>query len=171
MAGKLPVLFGEKPSIKDWEDHLTTAFPEVRLKRFIEMRGADGGPSKNLCALPAFWVGLLYDDEALANVTKLISDWSFEEISALRDQVPKTALRTPFRDGTLQDVAKDVLNISMRGLENRACIDELGRDETIFLRPLHHIAETGITPAEEMLMRFDENWGGEVDPVFSEFAY
>jgi len=171
MAGKLPVLFGEKPTIKDWEDHLTTAFPEVRLKRFIEMRGADGGPSKNLCALPAFWVGLLYDNEALASVTKLISDWSFEEISALRDQVPKTALGTPFRDGTLQDVAKDVLNISMRGLKNRACIDELGRDETIFLRPLRHIAETGITPAEEMLMRFDENWGGEVDPIFSEFAY
>lgn len=171
MAGKLPVLYGEKPTIKDWEDHLTTAFPEVRLKKFIEMRGADGGPSKNLCALPAFWVGLLYDDEALASVTKLISDWSFGEISALRDQVPKTALRTPFRDGTLQDVAKDVLNISIRGLENRACIDELGRDETIFLRPLHHIAETGITPAERMLMRFDENWGGEVDPIFSEFAY
>ena len=112
LAGKLAALPGEKPSIKDWEDHLTTAFPEVRLKKFIEMRGADGGPSKNLCALPAFWVGLLYDVEALADVMALISDWSFEEVSALRDQVPMTALKTPFRDGNLQDLAKDVLKIS-----------------------------------------------------------
>ncbi|MDP6260291.1 MAG: glutamate--cysteine ligase, partial [Rhodospirillales bacterium] len=102
MAGKLPALPGETPSIKDWEDHLTTAFPEVRLKKFIEMRGADGGPSKNLCALPAFWVGLLYDDQALADVTSMISDWSYDEVSALRDEVPIAALKTPFRGSTLQ---------------------------------------------------------------------
>ena len=171
LAGKLPALPGEKPSIKDWEDHLTTAFPEVRLKKFIEMRGADGGPSKNLCALPAFWVGLLYDDEALADAMALISDWSFDEVSALRDQVPMTALKTPFRDGNLQDLAKDVLKITTRGLVNRARIDGSGQDESIFLKPLQLITETGITPAEEMLMRFDRDWKQKIDRVFTEYAY
>lgn len=171
MAGKLPALPGETPSIKDWEDHLTTAFPEVRLKKFIEMRGADGGPSKNLCALPAFWVGLLYDDQALADVTSMISDWSYDEVSALRDEVPIAALKTPFRGSTLQDLAKDVLAIAKQGLERRAKLDGSGQDETIFLNPLHAIAESGITPAEELLAHFDGDWAGSVDPVFTEYAY
>ncbi|MDP7101407.1 MAG: glutamate--cysteine ligase [Rhodospirillales bacterium] len=171
MAGKLPALPGETPSIKDWEDHLTTAFPEVRLKKFIEMRGADGGPSKNLCALPAFWVGLLYDDQALADVTSMISDWSYDEVSALRDEVPVAALKTPFRGSTLQDLAKDVLAIAKQGLERRAKLDGSGQDETVFLNPLHAIAESGITPAEELLAHFDGDWAGSVDPVFTEYAY
>jgi glutamate--cysteine ligase len=171
MAGKLPALPGETPIIKDWEDHLTTAFPEVRLKKFIEMRGADGGPSKNLCALPAFWVGLLYDDQALAEVTKLIGDWSYDEVSGLRDQVPRTALKTTFRGGTLQDLAKDVLAISKQGLVRRAKLDDSGNDETGFLDPLHAIARTGITPAEEMLALFEGEWNGSVDPLFKEYAY
>ena len=171
MAGKLPALPGETPSIKDWEDHLTTAFPEVRLKKFIEMRGADGGPSKNLCALPAFWVGLLYDDQALADVISMISDWSYDEVSALRDEVPVAALKTPFRGSTLQDLAKDVLAIAKQGLERRAKLDGSGQDETIFLNPLHAIAESGITPAEELLAHFDGDWDGSVDQVFTEYAY
>jgi len=171
MAGKLPALPGETPSIKDWEDHLTTAFPEVRLKKFIEMRGSDGGPSKNLCALPAFWVGLLYDDKALADVTSIISDWSYEEVSSLRDQVPATALKTPFRGGNLQDLAKDILEISKQGLSRRAKFDSSGQDETMFLNPLHAIAESGITPADEIVARFEGDWNGSVDPVFSEYAY
>jgi len=171
MAGKLPALPGETPSIKDWEDHLTTAFPEVRLKKFIEMRGADGGPSKNLCALPAFWVGLLYDDQALADVISMISDWSYDEVSALRDEVPVAALKTPFRGSTLQDLAKDVLAIAKQGLERRAKLDGSGQDETVFLNPLHAIAESGITPAEELLAHFDGDWAGSVDPVFTEYAY
>ena len=171
MAGKLPALPGETPSIKDWEDHLTTAFPEVRLKKFIEMRGADGGPSKNLCALPAFWVGLLYDDQALADVTSMISDWSYDEVSALRDEVPVAALKTPFRGSTLQDLAKDVLAIAKQGLERRAKLDGSGQDETVFLNPLHAIAESGITPAEELLAHFDGDWDGSVDQVFTEYAY
>ncbi|MDP7600223.1 MAG: glutamate--cysteine ligase [Rhodospirillales bacterium] len=171
MAGKLSALPGETPSIKDWEDHLTTAFPEVRLKKFIEMRGADGGPSKNLCALPAFWVGLLYDDQALADVTSMISDWSYDEVSALRDEVPVAALKTSFRGSTLQDLAKDVLAIAKQGLERRAKLDGSGQDETVFLNPLHAIAESGITPAEELLAHFDGDWAGGVDPVFTEYAY
>ncbi len=169
--GKLPSLPDEKPTLKDWEDHLTTAFPEVRLKKFIEMRGADGGPSKNLCALPAFWVGLLYDDEALSDAMALVADWSYEEVSKLRDQVALTALKTPFRDCYLQDVAKDVLKISERGLMNRAEKDGSGQDETIFLKPLDNIIESGITPAEEMLTCFVEEWGSNVDPIFKEHAY
>ena len=171
MAGKLLALPGETPSIKDWEDHLTTAFPEVRLKKFIEMRGADGGPSKNLCALPAFWVGLLYDDQALADVTSMISDWSYDEVSVLRDEVPIAALKTSFRGSTLQDLAKDVLAIAKQGLERRAKLDGSGQDETVFLNPLHAIAESGITPAEELLAHFDGDWDGSVDPVFTEYAY
>ena len=171
LAGKLPALPGEIPSLGDWEDHLTTAFPEVRLKKFIEMRGADGGPSKNLCALPAFWVGLLYDDQALKDVTALISDWSYDEVSALRDRVPVAALKTAFREGTLQDLAKDVLAIAKQGLERRAKLDGSGQDETVFLNPLHAIAESGITPAEELLAHFDDDWDGSVDPVFKEYAY
>ena len=136
MGGKLPSMPDEKPTMKDWEDHLTTAFPEVRLKKFIEMRGADGGPSKNLCALPAFWVGLLYDDEALSDATALVADWTYEEVSNLRNQVALTALKTPFRNSSVQDIAKDVLKISARGLANRAENDGSGKDETIFLKPL-----------------------------------
>jgi glutamate--cysteine ligase len=171
MKGKLPALPGETPILKDWEDHLTTAFPEVRLKKFLEMRGADGGPSKNLCALPAFWVGLLYDDKSLADLTSLIGDWSYHEISLLRDLVPKTALKTSFRDGNLQDVAKDILKISRQGLSRRAIFNENGQDETVFLTPLEDIVESGITPAEEMLQRFNKNWDNNIDPVFTEYAY
>lgn len=171
MAGKLPALPGERPNIKDWEDHLTTAFPEVRLKKFIEMRGADGGPSKNLCALPAFWVGLLYDEKALADVTALIGDWSYEEVSNMRDQVPMSGLKTLFRGGNLQDLALDVVEISRQGLARRARLDGAGRDETMFINPLHSIAETGITPAEEMLAHFEGDWGGNVDPVFKDYVY
>jgi glutamate--cysteine ligase len=135
------------------------------------MRGSDGGPSKNLCALPAFWVGLLYDDKALADIISIIGDWSYEEVSGLRDQVPTTALKTPFRNGTLQDLAKDILEISKQGLIRRGKLDSLGRDETMFLNPLHAIANSGITPAEEMMLRFSGEWCGSVDPIFKEYAY
>jgi glutamate--cysteine ligase len=124
-----------------------------------------------LCALPAFWVGLLYDDKALADIISIIGDWSYEEVSGLRDQVPTTALKTPFRSGTLQDLAKDILEISKQGLMRRRKLDSLGRDETMFLDPLHAIAKSGITPAEEMMLRFDGEWGGSVDPLFKEYAY
>ena len=171
MDGKLPAMPGEKPTIKDWEDHLTTAFPEVRLKKFMEMRGADGGSSRNLCALPAFWVGLLYDEESFANAVSFVADWSFDEIKELRSIVPFKGLKTPFRDSNLQEVAKDILKISERGLINRALYDGSGNSEAIFLRPLDKIADSGITPAEEMLVKFDADWGSSVDPIFKDYAY
>jgi len=171
LDGNLSVLPGEKPTIKDFEDHLSTAFPEVRLKKFLEMRGADGGPWARLCALPAFWVGLLYDPESLSQALDYVSDWTQEERDGLRDNVPKHALNTPFRDKTVRDIALDVLEISHAGLKRRARLDSIGLDETHYLKPLFLIAESGITPAEEMLRAFERRWHGEVDPVFQEYAY
>ena len=171
MAGKLPALPGERPRITDWEDHLTTLFPEVRLKRYIEMRGADGGPWRRLCALPALWVGLLYDQGVLDAAWRLVSDWTIEEQAGLRDLAPRRALATPFRDRTLREVAVEVLALAREGLKRRALIDSSGLDETHYLDSLDAIAESGRTPAEELLDAFHGRWGGSVDPVFREYAY
>mgnify|MGYP000926739845 CR=1 FL=1 len=171
MAGKLAGFEGQYPSIKDWEDHMSTAFPEVRLKTFLEMRGADGGPWARLCALSAFWVGLLYDDAAREAAWNLIKDWSVEEMTTLRDEVPRTALKTPFRDGTVREIAIDALRIARKGLKNRARLDSTGMDETHFLKPMNRIAESGFTPAEELLSAFEHRWEKNVDPVFQEYAY
>ena len=171
LKGKLGALSGKKPTLKDWEDHMTTAFPEVRLKRFLEMRGADGGPWENLCALPAFWVGLLYDNQALADAENYVSDWSFDELSQLRNEVPKTALKTRFRNNSVQDIALDILEISKAGLYRRAKVDSAGNDETSFLNPLFKIAASGNSPADNLLAAFDGPWGGSIDPIFSEQSY
>ncbi|RLK50175.1 glutamate--cysteine ligase [Alkalispirillum mobile] len=171
MQGRLPGLPGEYPSLSDWEDHLSTLFPEVRMKRFIEMRGADGGPWGRLCALPAFWVGLLYSESALDEAVQLIADWDVAEISELRDRVPREGLDTPFRGGTLRDVALEALAISRRGLADRARLDRRGRDEGHFLDLLDGIAQSGRTPAEELLEAWEQRWDHQVYPVFREFAY
>ena len=171
MAGKLPALPGALPTMTDWSDHMTTAFPEVRLKKFLEMRGADGGPWNRLCALPAFWVGLLYDDAALDAAWDLVRDFSMAERNALRDDVPRHALKTPFRGGTLRDIAIEALKIADAGLRRRARADSCGVDESGFIAPLLEIAEAGETPAERKLALFHGAWNGSVDPVFREFAY
>ena len=150
---------------------MTTAFPEVRLKKFLEMRGADGGPWNRLCALPAFWVGLLYDDAALDAAWDLVRDFSMAERNALRDDVPRHALKTPFRGGTLRDIAIEALKIADAGLRRRARADSCGVDESGFIAPLLEIAEAGETPAERKLALFHGAWNGSVDPVFREFAY
>ncbi|KAH7299561.1 hypothetical protein KP509_24G018300 [Ceratopteris richardii] len=165
MAGKLPNLPGDKASIIDWENHLTTIFPEVRLKRFLEMRGADGGPWKKLCALPAFWVGLLYDETSLQGALDIIKDWSLEERSYLRRQVPSFGLKTPFRDGLLRHVAQAVVNLSKEGLQRR------GYKETGFLNEIVDVVNTGVTPAERLLEKYKSEWNGSVDPVFKELLY
>ena len=171
LKGELSVLPGEKPTMKDYEDHLTTAFPEVRLKTFLEMRGADGGPWARLCALPAFWVGLLYDKKSLDAASDYVADWTQAERDKLRDEVPKTALKTPFRDKTVRDIALDVLELAHAGLKRRKQLDSIGLDETNYLKPLFLIAESGITPAEEMLRAYERRWKGDIDPVFQEYAY
>ncbi len=171
MAGKLPGLPGEYPTMKDWEDHLTTAFPEVRLKKYLEMRGADGGPWARLCALPAFWVGLLYDDQSRAEACDMIADWTQEEHQYLRAEVPRFALKTSFRDGTVQDLALEALRISHGGLCRRQRLDSVGLDETHYLRPLCQIAESGMTQAEEMLGAYERRWNHSIAPIFQEYAY
>ena len=171
LDGRLPAYPGHRPSLKDFADHLTTAFPEVRLKRYLEMRGADGGPWNRLCALPAFWVGLLYDDAALDAAWDLVKDFSLAEREALRREVPRTALKTPFRSGTVRELALEALKIAGHGLKRRARLNGRGADEAMFLEPLVEIAQANQTPAERKLELFHGPWGGSVDPVFREFAY
>jgi glutamate--cysteine ligase len=171
LDGRLPAYPGQQPTLGDWADHLTTAFPEVRLKRFLEMRGADGGPWKRLCALPALWVGLLYDTTALGAAWDLVRDWNLEERAALRRDVPRLGLATPFRGGTVRDVAARVLDIARHGLAARGKLDTIGGSEEPFLNDLQRIVASGETQASEMLRRFAGEWSGSVDPVFKAYAY
>jgi len=171
MAGKLKAMPGVRPTLPDWEDHLTTLFPEVRLKRFLEMRGADGGPWRRLCALPALWVGLLYDSAALDAAWELVSDWSTEERQRLRDQVPDTALATRFRNRTVNDIAADMLEIARGGLKARNRRDRIGDTEEPFLNAIAAIVEDRRTPAEELLDLFHGEWQGDIDRIFVECAY
>src|SRR5690606_5848795 len=171
MAGKLPALPGQLPTMQDWADHTTTAFPEVRLKKYLEMRGADAGPWNRICALPAFWTGLLYDDTALDAAWDLVKDFTLEELHALRDGVPRHAFKLPFRGGSVLDIARESLKISAHGLARRARLNDLGSDESIFLSPLMEQVEAGETAAERKLALYHGVWGGNIDPVFREFAY
>ena len=154
MRGELPILPGETPHMGDWEDHLSTAFPEVRLKKFLEMRGADSGPWSRICALPAFWVGLLYDDAALAAAWDVVKDWNTEEREALRNDAPKYGFKAEIRGRTVQDIALEVLEISREGLKARARPGSREPDETAFLDPLQEIAESGVTMGEYTADRF-----------------
>ena len=171
LDGKLPALPGELPTENDWEDHLTTLFPEARVKRFIEMRGADSGPWSSLCALPAFWVGLLYDADAQAQAAAYISDWTQEERDALRLQVPQSGLDTPFRGGTLLDMARDVLAMAEQGLKNRARSDGAGGDETIFLAYLQQIIAEGRSPAASLVDKFHNEWDGDMTHIYKQLAF
>jgi glutamate--cysteine ligase len=171
LEGRLASLPGERATLSDWENHLSTLFPDVRLKRYLEMRGADGGPTGRLAALPALWVGLLYDPVALDAASELVRDWTAEERQRLRDQVPRTALKTPFRNRTVQDLAREMVGLARDGLRRRARLDPSGRDETIYLAPLEEIVETGDSPAEVLLREYAGPWHGDIDEVFRRHAY
>ena len=171
LRGELDVLPGALPTLRDWSDHMTTAFPEVRMKKFLEMRGADSGPWNRICALPAFWVGLLYDDAALDAAWDLVKDFSLAERHALRDGVPKHALKLPFRGGTVRDLAREAVKIAIGGLQRRARLNSKGMDEAGFLDALVEIVEANETPAERKLALFHGEWNGDIDRVFREFAY
>jgi glutamate--cysteine ligase len=171
LKGKLPALPGEQPTLKDWEDHLTTAFPEVRLKRFLEMRGADGGPWARLCALPAIWAGLLYHQSSLDAAWDIARDWSMEERIKLREEVPRHGLQATIRGRTVRDIAFEVIELASAGLAARGRLNAAGDNETGFLEPLQVVAESGVTPAERKLKRYHGEWGGSVDPVFAECSY
>ena len=169
MAGKLPALPGELPRESDWIDHLSTAFPEVRLKSFLEMRGADGGPWGRICALPALWVGLLYDQTALDAAWDLVKDWSMEGREALRSSVPKLALDAPLPGGgKLRDIAAEVLAIARNGLNTRARLNSAGDNEGGFLGPLDEIVARGTTAAECLLEKFNGEWGGDITRIYAE---
>ena len=172
LAGKLPGLPGERPTLDDWANHLTTIFPEVRIKKFMEMRGADGGPWRRICALPALWVGLMYDDGALDAAWDLVKNWSAEDRQAVYTSVAKHGLNTNAPGGgTIQPIAKEMLNIASQGLKNRARMDNFGTDEAGFLETLHHIADTGIAPAQEMLNKYEGDWAGDISRLFAEYSY
>ncbi len=167
IAGKLPGLEGERPTIKDWEDHMTTIFPEVRIKRYMEVRGADGGPWSRICALPAFWVGLLYDQTALDAAWDLVKDWTMEEREDLRNAVPKLALDAPIPGGgKLLDLAREVMKIARAGLSARARLNSSGDNETGFLETLDEIVTTGKVPAQVLLDRYHGEWGGDISRVY-----
>ncbi|MAU40774.1 MAG: glutamate--cysteine ligase [Kordiimonas sp.] len=170
MAGRLDGFEGQIPTMKDWEDHMSTVFPEVRLKKFLEMRGADGGPWQRICALPAFWVGLLYDQGALDAAWDLVKDWTAAERQQLRDDVPRMALDAPCRSGQMREFAKEVLAIAREGLRRRARLNSNGEDERHFLNDLEWIVEVGRTPADELLKVYNEKWGQDISPIFEEFA-
>jgi len=171
MAGRLPALPGELPTLDDWSDHLTTLFPEVRLKRFLEMRGADGGRWPRICALSAFWVGLLYDEVALDAAWDLVKSWTAEDREDLRRTVPRAALAGRFRDTSVQALARTALAISHLGLQRRGETNRKNQDETIYLAPLEYLVGSGRTVADELLERFQGRWRGNIDHIFEEFAF
>ena len=171
MDGRLPALPGETPTLSDWADHMTTAFPEVRVKTFLEMRGADGGPWKSLCGLPAFWVGLLYDRSALDAAWDLVRDWSAEEREALRLNVARDGFQAPFRGATVSELALRVLEIAQAGLSARRALDKAGNDETGFLQALQDRAAAGKSPADQLLEDYAGEWGGDIDRIWTACAY
>jgi glutamate--cysteine ligase len=171
MQGRLAALPGERATISDWANHISTIFPEVRLKRYLEMRGADGGPWRRLPALPAYWVGILYDDSALDAAWELVKDWTAAERQQLRDHVPKLGFAATIAGRTVLQLATTTLALAEQGLARRRRLDANGQDESRYLRPIQEFVARGITPAEELLQKFHGEWQGSVDPVFREYAY
>ena len=171
LKGKLPALPGEIPALGDFSDHVSTVFPEVRLKRYLEMRGADGGPWRRLCALPALWVGLLYDELPLDAAYDLVKDWTLAEHEYLRREVPRRGLDLPFRGRSLRDIALDMLAMAREGLRRRARMGGMAEDESHFLDTLFAIAGSGRTLADELLEQYTDRWAGDIDPIYREHAY
>ncbi|MGJ8544225.1 MAG: glutamate--cysteine ligase [Sulfitobacter sp.] len=173
MAGKLPALPGETPTLSDWADHLTTAFPEARMKKFIEMRGADGGPWRRLCALPAFWVGLMYDQEALDGAWDLVKNWTPAQHDALRTAASIDGLQAQVSGINMHDVAREAVALADIGLKNRARAGAGGLvpDETHFLNALKESIESGKVPADELLEKYHGEWGGDLSRIYGEYSY
>ena len=168
MAGRVPELAGIEPTIGDFADHMTTVFTDVRLKRFLEMRGADAGSPEMLVALPAFWVGLLYDELALGAAEAVLAGQGYAEFSAMRSAVPRAGLDATWKRGTLRDLAREILPVARAGLHRRNRRDASGRTEGDYLYPIEVIANGGPTQAEHWLKRFGTNWGGKADLIFLE---
>lgn len=167
LEGKLPQLPGTRPTTKDWENHLSTLFPEVRLKQFLEQRGADMGDRDHVLALSALWTGLLYDADSLDAAWDIVSDWTKEERDTLRNEVPRTAIHTPFRGGTVADIARMVVDLAGDGLRRRKHLKD-GEDESIYLAPLRHTLDLGKTQAERWLDKYHGEWSGDLSRIFDE---
>ena len=172
LDGKLPAYPGRKPRLGDWTDHLSTAFPEVRLKSFLEMRGADGGPWNRICALPALWVGLLYDDSALDAAWDEVKHWTIEDHHRIRAEVPKLGLAAKGPRGrTFQQLGKQILDIAAAGLSSRARLNGAGDSEQGFLDPLYEVITSGKTPAEKLLDRYHGEWNGDLSKIYDEMSF
>jgi glutamate--cysteine ligase len=171
LLGKLPALPGEMPTLQDWEDHLTTAFPEVRLKQFLEMRGADGGPWNRICALPAFWTGLLYHQPSLDAAWDLVGHWSSAQRAAFLEDVSRHGMQAKVDGRALPELAREVFELSKDGLRARGKRNSDGQDESIYLQPLKQVVVSGKSPAQQKLDLYEQQWGRNVDPIFTEFAY
>jgi glutamate--cysteine ligase len=171
MEGRLQALPGERATISDWANHVSTIFPEVRLKRYLEMRGADGGPWRRLPALPAYWAGILYDDDSLDAAWDLVKDWTAAERQKLRDDVPRMGFTAAVRGQSVLQLAKTTIALADKGLARRRRLDARGQDERRYLRQIEDYVARGITPAEELLEKFHGPWGHSVEPVFKEYAY
>ncbi|PSK86652.1 glutamate--cysteine ligase [Limimaricola soesokkakensis] len=173
LKGELPALPGEKPTLSDWADHLTTVFPEARVKKFIEMRGADGGPWRRLCALPAFWVGLTYDQGALDAAWDLVKGWDAETREALRVAAAEQGLQAKVGGLSMHDLARQAVEIAEAGLKARARPGAGGLvpDETHFLNALKESVETGRTPADELLAEYHGEWGGDLSRIYAAHSY
>jgi glutamate--cysteine ligase len=171
LAHRIPEVKDIEPTMADWADHLTTIFPEVRLKKFLEMRGADGGSWRRICGLPALWTGIYYDQTALDAAWDLVRDWTAEERQSMRSAVPVLGFRTPFRKSTVWDVAHRMLEISSAGLRSRAAEDSAGMTEDGFLNPLRELVDRGYTRAEELLRRYHGEWNRDLSPLFREYNF
>jgi glutamate--cysteine ligase len=173
LKGELPALPGEKPTLSDWADHLTTVFPEARVKKYIEMRGADGGPWRRLCALPAFWVGLVYDQSAQDAAWDLVKDWDAETREALRVEASVKGLHAEVNGIRMHDLARETLDIAEAGLKARARPGAGGLvpDETHFLNALKESVETGQVPADELLEHYHGDWNGDLTRIYGEYSY
>ena len=171
MQGELPALPGARPTIGDWTDHLTTLFPEVRLKQYLEMRGADSGPATRICALPALWAGILYDDAALEAAWDLCKAWTPAGREQLKNQAASVGLKATIEGRNAQDVAKDMVAIAKQGLRSRAKLNANLVDETGYLSELEEIADSGITPAERLLDLYNGPWQGDAGRAFDDLAY
>ncbi|HEX4105231.1 MAG TPA: glutamate--cysteine ligase [Rhizomicrobium sp.] len=171
LARKIPEVAHIEPSMSDWADHLTTIFPEVRLKQYLEMRGADAGQWRRICGMPALWVGLLYDKVALDAAWDMVKDWTTEERQALRDMVGKEGFRAPFRNTNVLELARRMVEISGEGLRRRASLDSAGMSEDGFINPLRELVARGQTRAEELLHSFQNEWKGDMSRLFSEYNF
>jgi len=171
MARKIPEVAHIEPSMSDWADHLTTIFPEVRMKQYLEMRGADAGQWRRICGMPALWVGLLYDKVALDAAWDMVKDWTTEERQALRDMVSKQGFQAPFRNTNVLELARRMLEISGEGLRRRASLDGAGMSEDGYINPLRELVARKQTRAEELLHAFQNEWKGDMSRLFSEYNF